>query len=219
MTNRSTRVPTSRRRQRARLSTGLRSASQSLMFAQIAFFSAARASTSNGRIAEHGAATGVRTSRYDTRRPAELSGRARQQREERDGTPKGKVAFRKGHMMADGTKIVVARVYPKPGRLQEVINVYAGIVPLVYEEPGCELFALHTDSETVFVVERWATPADLQGHAAGPAYAQIRAGISDLVDHAPDVWILDPLSFGEAVKGTIGSAPYAVTSRYAENTA
>ena len=47
MTNRATRVPTSRRSQRARLSTGLRSAGQSVMFAQIAFFSAPRASTSN----------------------------------------------------------------------------------------------------------------------------------------------------------------------------
>jgi quinol monooxygenase YgiN len=121
--------------------------------------------------------------------------------------------------MADRTKIVVARVYPKPGRLQEVIDVYAGIVPLVYQEPGCELFALHTDGETVFVVEKWARPADLQGHAAGAAYAQIRAGINDLVDHAPDVWILDPLSFGETAKDTIGAAPCAVTSRHAEDTA
>ena len=119
---------------------------------------------------------------------------------------KGKAAFRKGHMMADRTKIVVARVFPKPARLQEVIDVYAGIVPLVYREPGCELFALHTDGETVFVVEKWATPADLQGHAAGPAYAQIRAGISDHVDHAPDVWVLDPLLFDGAAKSTIGTA-------------
>jgi quinol monooxygenase YgiN len=118
--------------------------------------------------------------------------------------------------MADRTKIVVAQVYPKPGRLQEVIDVYTRIVPLVYEEPGCELFALHTDGETVFVVEKWATPADLQGHAAGAAYAQIRAGISDLVDHAPDVWILNPLSFGGAAKGTIG--PALITNRHAENT-
>ena len=121
--------------------------------------------------------------------------------------------------MADEAKIVIARVYPKPGHLQKVIDVYAGIAPLVYQEQGCELFALHTDGETVFVVEKWATPADLQGHADGGAYAQIRAGISDLVDHAADVWILDPLSFGEAAKGTIGSAPYAVLSRHAENTA
>src|SRR5260370_3388938 len=109
--------------------------------------------------------------------------------------------------MAGRTKIVVARVYPKPGRLQEVIDVYAGIVPLVYEEPGCELFALHTDGETVFVVEKWATPADLQAHAAGPAYAQIRAGINDLADHAPDGWVLDTLPFGQAAKRTLGAAP------------
>jgi quinol monooxygenase YgiN len=131
----------------------------------------------------------------------------------------GKVAFRKGHIMADRTKIVVARVYPKPGRLQEVIDVYAPIVPLVHREPGCELFTLHTDGETVFVVEKWATPADLQGHAAGRAYAQIRAGISDLVDHAADVWVLDPLPFGDVAKGTIGPAPYAVINRHAEDTA
>jgi quinol monooxygenase YgiN len=106
--------------------------------------------------------------------------------------------------MAGTTKIVVARVYPKPGRLQDVIDVYAGIVPLVHKEPGCELFALHTDGETVFLVEKWATPADLRGHATGAAYAQIRAGVSDLVDHAPDVWVLDSLPFGEAAKGSIG---------------
>jgi quinol monooxygenase YgiN len=118
--------------------------------------------------------------------------------------------------MADRTKIVVAQVYPKPGRLQEVIDVYARIVPLVYQEPECELFALHTDGGTVFVVEKLATPAGLQGHAAGPAYAQIRAGISDLVDHAADVWVLEPLLFGEAPKGTIGPAP--ITNCHAEDT-
>jgi quinol monooxygenase YgiN len=129
----------------------------------------------------------------------------------------GKVAFREGQIMADRTKILVARVYPKPGRVQEVIDVYAGIVPLVHQEPGCELFALHTDGETVIVVEKWATPADLQGHAAGPAYAQIRAGIGDLVDHAADVWVLDTLPFGAAAKSTVGAAP--ITNRHAEDTA
>ena len=89
----------------------------------------------------------------------------------------------------------------------------------MHQEPGCELFALHTDGETVFVVERWATPADLRAHAAGPAYAQIRAGISDLVEHAADVWVLDPLPFGDAAKGTIVSAPNAITNRHAQDTA
>jgi quinol monooxygenase YgiN len=91
-------------------------------------------------------------------------------------------------------------------------------VPLIYQKPGCELFALHTDGETVFLVEKWATPAHLRGHAAGAAYAQIRAGINDLVDQAAEVWVLDPLPF-DGAKGTIGSAPYAVTLGHAEDTA
>jgi quinol monooxygenase YgiN len=105
--------------------------------------------------------------------------------------------------MADEAKIVIARVYPKPGHLQEVIDVYAGIAPLVYQEQGCELFALHTDGETVFVMEKWSTAAGLKGHAEGSAYAQIRAGISDLAAHVADVWVLDNLPSGEA-EGTIG---------------
>jgi quinol monooxygenase YgiN len=161
------------------------------------------------------AAAGARTSWYHTSRPAELSGRASGKAKNTMGR-KEKVAFRKGHIMAGSPKIVVARVYPKPARLQKVIDVYAGIVPLVHQEPGCELFALHTDGETVFVVEKWATAADLQGHAGGRAYAQIRAGIGDLVEHAADVWVLDALPFGEAAKGTIGPAP--ITNRHAEDT-
>jgi quinol monooxygenase YgiN len=105
--------------------------------------------------------------------------------------------------MADEAKIVIARVYPKPGRLQEIIDVYEGIVPLVYQEPGCELFAVHTDGQSIFVVEKWSTAAGQKGHATGAAYAQIRAGISDLVDQPHEAWVLDNLPFGDA-KGTIG---------------
>jgi len=163
------------------------------------------------------AAAGARASGYCTRRPTELSGSASSNGTNTTARLKGRVAFRKGHIMANTTKIVVARVFPKPARLQEVIDVYAGVLPLVHQEPGCELFALHTDGETIFVVERWAAPADLQGHAAGRAYAQIRAGISDLVDHPADVWVLDTLPFGGAAKGTIGPAP--ITNHHAEDTA
>lgn len=105
--------------------------------------------------------------------------------------------------MAGKAKIVVARQYPKPGRLQELIDVYARFVPLAHKEPGCELFALHTDGETMVLLEKWATLADLQAHSAG-LYPQIRAEVSDLIDRAPDVWIVDNLPFGEVAKATVG---------------
>jgi len=96
MTNRSTRVPASRRSQRARLSTGLPSASQSVLFVRI-FVNAA--SASNGRRMRglpNLAATAVRISRYGTRRPAELSGRGQQQNKEHHGTSKRKSHLQKG---------------------------------------------------------------------------------------------------------------------------
>jgi hypothetical protein len=92
--------PTSYRSQRAlptvRRSIGLRSASQSVMLVQI-FVNAP--SASNGRYMRglpNLAATAVRTSRYGTRRPAELSGRASSKAKNTMARQKGKVAFRKG---------------------------------------------------------------------------------------------------------------------------
>ena len=46
-----------------------------------------------------------------------------------------------------------------------------------------------------------------------------RTGISDLVEHPADVWVLDPLPFGDAAKGIIVSAPNAITNRHAQDTA
>jgi hypothetical protein len=43
--------------------------------------------------------------------------------------------------------------------------------------------------------------------------------LSDLVEHAADVWVLDPLPFGDAAKGTIVSATNAITNRHAQDTA
>lgn len=98
---------------------------------------------------------------------------------------------------------VIARVHPKPGRVQDVLDVYAEVVPLVHQEQGCELFAVHTDGESVFLVERWATPADLQAHAKGPVFAKTRTLIDGLVSGPADIWRVDNIPFGELAKGTI----------------
>ena len=84
------------------------------------------------------AAAVVRTRWYRTSRPAELSGPASSNPTNTMARLKGKSPAERGHVMANTTKIVVARVYPKPGRLQEVIDVYASIAPLVHQEPGGE---------------------------------------------------------------------------------
>ena len=42
---------------------------------------------------------------------------------------------------------VVAVFSPKPGRTQEVLDAFAVTSPLVHLEPGCELYAAHTDGD------------------------------------------------------------------------
>jgi quinol monooxygenase YgiN len=98
---------------------------------------------------------------------------------------------------------VIARVHPKSGRLQDVLDVYAEAVPLVHQEQGCELFAVHTDGESVFLVERWTTPDALDAHAKGPVLAKIRSGLDGLVSGPSDIWRVDNIPLGEPAKGTV----------------
>lgn len=99
--------------------------------------------------------------------------------------------------------VVIARVHPKPGRLQEVLEVYAQAVPEVHQEPGCELFALHTDQTSIFIVERWTTDEDLAVHSAAPAFARTRARVEGLLGAPADVWVLDSLPVGDPLRGII----------------
>ena len=63
--------------------------------------------------------------------------------------------------------VVVATITPIEGHLQQVLDALAVTVPLVHEEPGCELYAAHSDGKTVVMVERWASREALDVHSAG----------------------------------------------------
>ncbi|WP_217554685.1 putative quinol monooxygenase [Streptomyces sp. GbtcB6] len=99
--------------------------------------------------------------------------------------------------------IVIARVRPLPGHVEDVLDAYAETVPLIHQEQGCELFAVHTDGESVFIVERWTRPEDLKAHATSPVMARIRELLADAVAAPADIWQVDNVALGETAKGTI----------------
>ena len=98
--------------------------------------------------------------------------------------------------------VVVATLIPRPGRLQEVIDGFEAVNPLVHDEPGCELYAAHTDGERVVMVERWTTAADLDAHGSGPAIAELGRLHGDAVESV-EVLRLENLPFGQPEKATI----------------
>jgi quinol monooxygenase YgiN len=99
--------------------------------------------------------------------------------------------------------VVVATITPLPGRLQDVLDNFADGVPLVHQEKGCELYAAHTDGELVIMVERWTTKEDLDAHAKGEAVAAIGASNAGAVAGPSTVLVLENVTMGEPIKGTI----------------
>lgn len=99
--------------------------------------------------------------------------------------------------------VVVATLSPAPGRLQDVLDAFAAVTPLVHQEQGCELYAAHTDGEKVIMVERWTTSDDLDAHAQGQPIVELKRLIGDATDAPDDVRVLQNVAFGEPRKATI----------------
>lgn len=101
--------------------------------------------------------------------------------------------------------VVVAVLEAKPGLGGRVIENFREVSPLVHEESGCELYAAHLEQggDTVVMVERWSSRADLDAHAAGAPLARLNELNKDVLVKPYDVWFLDNVPLGLPGKGTI----------------
>lgn len=99
--------------------------------------------------------------------------------------------------------VVVAMQTPKPGRIQEILDAFAVVSPLVHLEQGCELYAAHTDGDRCVMVERWTTQADLDAHAAGEPLKELNRLFGDALAKPSEVWVLENVPFGDPALGTI----------------
>jgi quinol monooxygenase YgiN len=102
---------------------------------------------------------------------------------------------------------VVALLTPKPGLAPQVAQSFREVSPLVHQEPGCELYAAHTDGSVVIMVESWTTQADLDAHAAGAPLARLNELNAVLLVKPYDVWMLDSVPLGDPTRGTISLTP------------
>jgi quinol monooxygenase YgiN len=99
--------------------------------------------------------------------------------------------------------VVVAVISPLEGHIQNIVDAFAHVSPLVHAETGCELYALHHDADQVIMVERWSTEGDLAAHATGAPIAQLNALVSEHVTGPSVVSVLTNVPLGDPVKGSI----------------
>jgi quinol monooxygenase YgiN len=101
--------------------------------------------------------------------------------------------------------IVVAVLPAQPGLASRILENFAEISPLVHDEAGCEFYAAHLDAarETVVIVERWTTRADLDAHGSGAPVTRLRALNAALLAAPEQVYITDAVPLGDAAKGVV----------------
>jgi quinol monooxygenase YgiN len=99
--------------------------------------------------------------------------------------------------------IVVATLTPREGHLQNLLDALAVTVPLVHDEPGCELYAAHTDGKVVIMVERWTSQEALDVHAAGANLVTFGELAGSHLLGPAVVETLRTVPLGDPVKGTI----------------
>lgn len=99
--------------------------------------------------------------------------------------------------------VVVATSKPKPGRLQDALDAFEAVVSMVYEEPGCEFYAVHTDGENLVMVERWESREALQAHGEGEALKKLAELRGDAMEGPTTIYVLDAVAFDGHPKGVI----------------
>lgn len=99
--------------------------------------------------------------------------------------------------------IVVATLYPLPQFRSEVLETMASTIPMVHDEPGCELYALHEGTDRLVMIERWASQDALDTHAAGPALAKLGPQLEGKLAVPLDVQTMTAHPAGDPGKGAL----------------
>jgi quinol monooxygenase YgiN len=89
--------------------------------------------------------------------------------------------------------VVVATFHPKPGQHDAVHAVIAAAQTKVWNEPGCQLYALHEGSDRFVLIEKWQTQEDFVRHGEAESLAKLTAAVAPLVDPAVDIVELQPV--------------------------
>ncbi|QNG37558.1 antibiotic biosynthesis monooxygenase [Geodermatophilaceae bacterium NBWT11] len=98
---------------------------------------------------------------------------------------------------------VIATITPRPERFDAVREAFEQVVPLVHEEPGCELYALYASKTVLVMVERWADAAALNAHGGGATFTGLAARVQDDLAAPFDVQVVRPVPAGDPAKGQL----------------
>ena len=101
------------------------------------------------------------------------------------------------------TVIVVATVTPLPEHRDEVVALFEATIVRVHDEPGCELYAMHEDADTIVMIEKWGSAEDLRVHGAAPALTELNPKLDGKLAAKTEVKVYTPHPAGDAGRGQL----------------
>jgi len=100
--------------------------------------------------------------------------------------------------------VIIATFYPHPGKLDAVRAAIEAVIPDVHTEPGCELYALHEDTEGQLVlIEKWTTRELWQEHLTLEPVKRSRASLEGLLESATEVVEMYAIPVGGSQQGEL----------------
>jgi quinol monooxygenase YgiN len=100
-------------------------------------------------------------------------------------------------------RVVVANIRPKPGTAEQVEAVLKAAIPRAQEEPGCEVYALHTAKDYFVMIEKWADVDALRAWGTSAKLQQLHDELEPFVESVGDFVVLRQVPVGDAQKGAI----------------
>ncbi len=99
---------------------------------------------------------------------------------------------------------VVAVFHPLEGHRDAVMAALETAIPLVHNEPGCELYVItEADDGRLVMIEKWTSAEQLDAHGAGEPVAALVAALDGHLSQPVEVTRLTPLPIGDAAKGAL----------------
>jgi len=100
--------------------------------------------------------------------------------------------------------VVIATFYPHPGKGDALRGALEAVIPDVHEEPGCELYALHEETEgRLILIEQWTTRDLWQEHLALEPVKRLRASLEGLLESETQVLEMYGVPLGRSEQGEL----------------
>ncbi|MET0692970.1 MAG: putative quinol monooxygenase [Propionibacteriaceae bacterium] len=101
--------------------------------------------------------------------------------------------------------IVVTAVFtPRPDAFDAATEVLSRAIAEVHTEPGCLLYAIHSDPDgRIIMIEKWESVELLDAHGSSAAVAQLGLGLDGLLAEPTVVTRLVPIPAGTEAQGQL----------------